>query len=126
MYQAGSLGLRRFTEELIEGRAGIAGAARDRYVGRWNRGLRSLRGVPGDREPRLEQLALIGEVLTGDANGNRLQALKSCRRLKVGALLAAMQRSIALGTRAAEIDVDGKHGGTIEAARARYHLNQPR
>ncbi len=48
---------------------------------------------------RGEQRAIVLLILHGDPNGYRLHALKTCRRLEVGTLLAAVQCSAALRTR---------------------------
>jgi hypothetical protein len=49
------------------------------------------------RHARTERLAFVDQVLAGHSNRDRLQTLKSSRRFEMRALLAAMQRGIALG-----------------------------
>src|SRR5581483_421163 len=66
------------------------------------------------RHTRLEQLTLIGLIFDRNAHGHRLQALKARRRLKMSALLAAVQRSPAFGTLPLPIRVGRKRRGTVK------------
>src|SRR5258708_6454748 len=98
-------GLLYFFKQVVEGCAGVGGATR-----RWDRGGdRSVtRGcVARDGHARLEQLALVGLVLQHDPYWDRLEALKARRRLEVRALLAAVERGVALRAVAFPVNVFG-------------------
>ena len=91
-------------EEVIERGAGVCGAAWHRW--RWRGGsIGCRRGVAGDSYARFEKLAFIGLILASDAHLDRFEALKSSGWLEMGALLAAMKRSAALGAVAFPIDI---------------------
>src|SRR5580704_15417316 len=81
--------------------------------------------IAGHRDAGLKQFAFIGLVLGRDAHRDGLQALKTRRGFEVGALLAAVQRHMALGT-LLEVEAFAQHGGTVVAARSGYRLNHPR
>src|SRR5581483_11230837 len=86
----------RLFEQTVESRASIAWRSR-RSLGRGNVVVFRC-GVASYRHTRLEQLTFIGLIFDRNADGHRLQALKARRRLKMSALLAAVQRSPAFGT----------------------------
>src|SRR5258708_30865991 len=84
-----------FLEQVVESGAGVGGAARHRDRG-WGGSVARRGGIARDSHTRLEQLALVGLVLRHDPYGDRLEALKARRRLEVRALLAAVERGVAL------------------------------
>jgi hypothetical protein len=82
--------------------------------------------IPGNRYPRAEQLALVDLILNRDPRRNRLQALKPCGGLKVGALFAAMERRGALRAIPLEIRPGRQRRRAVVAAGCRHALHQPR
>lgn len=97
-------------EETVEGSAGIAGAARLDYLRSCSRLVGAIAGasdVTSDGDARFEELTLVLLILIRDACRDWLQTLKTGGRLKVGALLAAMEWGVALWTVALEVDVGG-------------------
>src|SRR5579875_2167743 len=81
-----------FFEEPVERATGIAGRAGSGCGGGWVRSLVRLRyGITSHRDARRKERTLIRRIFRCDAHGNRLQALKTRGRFKVGALLAAVQ-----------------------------------
>jgi hypothetical protein len=73
---------------------------------------------------RRKESAIICLVLNGDSNRNRLRALESSRRLKVRALLAAVQLSAALRAWSVIGRARRQGRGTVIAAGSRYGLNE--
>ena len=116
-------------KEIIEGGAGVVGAAR-----RWGGGsdYGSIAGrcrIARHGNPRFKQLAIVRLVLEGNPYRDGLQTLETRRRLEVRALLAAVQRIVTLGTLASKIDIGRQHGRAVVAARGGYrlyHSGQPR
>jgi len=82
-------------------------------------------GVARHGHARLKQLAVVRLVFHRDPYRYRLQALEASGRLKVRALLAAMERRPAFGTLALPIDIGSELGGTIKTASRHYVLEQP-
>jgi hypothetical protein len=85
-----------------------------------------LNRIARDRHPRLEQLTLIRLILHRDPYRDGLEALKSRGRLEVRALLAAVERSPAFGTRAPKIDVSRQSRGAIKATGRGHRLHEAR
>ena len=85
--------------------------------------------VARDGHTRIEELALVGLVFRRDADHNRFQALETRGRLKVGALLAAVQRGSALGALPLEVGSRAEKRGTVVApgsSHSLHHARQPR
>jgi hypothetical protein len=81
-------------------------------------------GVSCHRDAGLEEIAFVGLILYRDPHRHRLQALKASGRFEMCALLAAVQRSSALGTFTLPIDIGAKSRGTAETAGRHYVLEQ--
>lgn len=113
-----------FFEKPVESGSRITGAARSFDGGRC--GCRRCRAVARHGHPRSKRCALVGLVFHRDTHGYRLKALKSRRGLKVRALLAAVQRCIALRASPVEIDTRRQRRRTIKTARGRNRLHEPR
>jgi hypothetical protein len=133
--QWGRIPSQLFLKQPVEGAAGvvgIAGAGRA-TLGRGMRGRRrrSVRrcargAVPRHGDSRRERTAVVVLILRGDANQNRLEALETGGRLKVGALLATVQRYIAFRAVAREIDSFGQGRGAVVTARRSHVLDEAR
>ena len=122
-------------EQAVERRTRVAGVS-------WRSDIRRGSGIPVrvsvavgrgrmdrfacHRETRLEQRTLIGLVLHRDAYRYRLQALETSGRLKIRALLAAVQSRAALRAFAFEVDIGKKRGGAIETSCRRHRLHHAR
>jgi hypothetical protein len=122
-------GSRSFLKEIIEGGAGVARCAR----GRAHSGFRSSRNdragrkaVASYRNTRRKETARIRLVLHGNTLRDRFHALKARGRLKVDALLAAVQTSSALRAGTFEIDAGRQRGGTAKTSGGNYVLNKTR
>jgi len=116
-----------FLKQTIESGARVVGIARGcdvggRIGGCGRRGCRIARY--GDT--RFKQSAIVGLILDDNAHGDGLDALETRRRLKIRALLAAVQRGVALGAFRRKLGACQKSGGTIEAAGGGYGLHQAR
>lgn len=111
-------------EQAVESGAGVAGSADIRGLNcRRRHGLRST--LTHDGDSRREQFAFVRLILVRNAGGNRLQALKARRWLKVRTLLAAMHLRIALRTVAFEIGARGQNRGAAVTAGCRDGLHKP-
>lgn len=77
-------------------------------------------------ETRLEQRTFVGLVLRGDSYRYRFQALEPRGRLKIRALLAAVQGRAAFGAFAFEIDIGKKRGGAVETSCRGHRLHHAR
>jgi hypothetical protein len=118
-------------EEAVEGAAGGVGVARPgrATLGHGMRGRRrgsAGRAVPRHGDPRRERTAVVVLVLGGNANQNRLEALETGGGLEVRALLATVQRYVALRAVAREIDPFGEGRGAVITAGRSYVLDQTR
>jgi hypothetical protein len=75
--------------------------------------------------PWLEQRALVCLILHRDAQRNGLHALEARRRLKVRALLTAVQLNAALRAGAGEKHIRRERRGTVVTTRSRHRLHKP-
>jgi hypothetical protein len=75
---------------------------------------------------RIEKLALIGLILDGYADLDRLHTLKSSGWLEISALLTAVQGHAALGAFTFPIDIRRQSGGTVKTSRCGDVLEQAR
>ena len=82
-------------------------------------------GVPGHGDARLKKLAFVGLILHRDAYWYRLQTLEASGRLKVRALLAAMQRCSTFRTLALPIDIGRERRRAIKTPCRHDVLEQP-
>lgn len=132
---------RLFLKQFVEGVPCIARAAGGRRVEtrRGTPGRASCHLAPGhtprhigrrpfarNSDARRKEPALIGLILQRDSNRDGPCALKASRRLKMGALLAAMERHSAFRARATERGAGRQHGGATVTARRRHSLHQAR
>src|SRR5688500_4541463 len=78
-------------KQIIERGARVVG--RSYVIGRDRARRRGARrsAVAHDSHAGREQLAFVGLIFIRDARRDRLDALEACRRLEVGALLAAVE-----------------------------------
>ena len=116
-------------KEVLEG---LAGVARTGNVlggsGRSRNGSRRRR-IFFNRRAKFVEPAIVPLILAGDAFQNRLHAFKSRGRIKIGALLAAMQLESALRALAFRIETRLQNGAAIRTSRARdcpHHARRAR
>jgi hypothetical protein len=84
-----------------------------------------MRDVASHCDARLEQLAVISLIFRCDSHLNWLQTLEARGGLKVGALLAAVQRRSAFGT-LLEVEPFRHEGRAVVASRSGYGLHHAR
>jgi hypothetical protein len=118
----------RLLKQAVESCAGVVGVARRRaaIAGLVRCSRRRSRGIARHRDTRFEQRAIVGLILDHYTYRYRLHALKARRRLKVGTLLAAVERGMALGALGWKIRAGRQRGGTAVAASSRHRLYQAR
>lgn len=121
------LPLRLLLKQIIECGACVRGVSRRSIRFR----IAELRGrqwqnISRHGDSRREPFALVRLILDGDPDRYGFQALKPGRRLKMRALLAAMQCHSALGAIAHEVDGLGKSRRAIEATRSDHILHKSR
>ena len=116
-----------FLKQAVERSACVVRVARRGDVGRRS-GLRwcGRGGITRHRYAGPEQGAIVRLVLRRDACWDGFGALEPRGRLEVGALLAAVERCVALRALNREVGTGWKLGRAIEATRRRYRLHQPR
>ena len=82
--------------------------------------------IASDRDARLEQIAFVCLIFCGNSHRNWFHALKSRGRLKIRALLAAMQGRVAFGTGSAKIGIRRERRRTVVAPGRGHCLNHAR
>src|SRR5436190_18829087 len=110
-------------KQVVERGACVRGAAWRRSIGDRVSVVRRSR-VARDGHAGLEKLALVRLVLHNDPYWDRLEALEACGRLKVSALLAAMERGAALWAIGFPVNAFGQCRSAVVTARGRYVLNK--
>ncbi len=112
--------IRSFFKEIIEGGSGIAGGAErprtNPVPGSSRDGRPLVNTIARDGHARRKELAGVGLVLHGNTRRDGLHALKASGRLKIDALLAAMQTCAALRTLSFEIRAGRERGGTAKTS----------
>jgi hypothetical protein len=83
------------------------------------------RSVARNRDSGRKQGTIVLLIFYGDSKGDRLHALKPCRRLEMRTLLTTMEHGSAFRAVIQEIGAGCQHGGTAKTSRPGYVLHEP-
>jgi hypothetical protein len=115
------LGFLKF-EQIIECGASVVGASRRGGGSRRGISISGRRSVARNRYTRLEKFAFVRLIFHGDTNWNGLQTLEAGGRLKVSALLAAVQRCSTFRAASFPIHVSRQGSGAAKTTGSHYVL----
>jgi hypothetical protein len=115
-----------FLEKVLECLAGIRRTRRALSGNRRSCNGSRGRGILFDRRPKFVERAIVPLVLARNALRNRLHAFESRSRVKIGALLAAVQFISAPRALAFRVETRLQHAAAIRTSRARDRTDHAR